>query len=297
MKLLAVQVEGRPVAAVSDPTGWRIPLPRSVETMRGLLSFPIELTVIATDDVAWADGEDAVVALPVVDAEVAVRRVTLNLPRGARALGADGDGGRVAAFSEGDGLAYGFAEGVDQARASALYQDALGAWMKNDFGEAQQRLDELKQIGGDNENVNRLQSNLDLVGGQVASSGDEALARRLKDQARARSLDEEQRQEDVLRYADEQLAAGQAGRGSGRRFEHARDKILRHGGLGDAQGRGQRVRCHHPRGAGGAVVQVPRDQGGRVITQLAGHKRGQQVGRDVIAQGAPPSSSSRPRIR
>ena len=208
MKLLAVQVEGRPVAAVSDPTGWRIPLPRSVETMRGLLSFPIELTVIGTDDVAWADGEDAIVALPVVDAEVAVRRVTLNLPRGTRALGADGDGGRVEAFSEGDGLAYGFAEGVDQARASALYQDALGAWMKNDFGEAQQRLDELKGIGGDNENVTRLQSNLDLVGGQVEPSGDEVLARRLKDQARARSLDEEQRQQDVLRYADEQLAAG-----------------------------------------------------------------------------------------
>ena len=65
-----------------------------------------------------------------------------------------------------------------------------------------------REIGGDNENVARLQSNLDLVGGQVASSGDEALARRLKDQARARSLDEEQRQQDVLRYADEQLAAG-----------------------------------------------------------------------------------------
>lgn len=210
-RLLAVQVDGVPVAAAPVDGGFRVALPRSVETAEGPLAFPVELTVLDADGRAWAAGRMAV-RLPSLDAPVAVRRTTLNLPRGAKSRAEVGEDGVVDDFTEGEGLGYGFGAGVDEAQATALYKDALQRWMENDFDGAQEQLDQLRGLGADNANVGRLQSNLDVV----ASGGEDGdlAARRVIDLARSRALSDEQAQIDVLREAEEAMAEGDYERAS-----------------------------------------------------------------------------------
>ena len=52
----------------------------------------------------------------------------------------DGESASVLAFTEGDGIAYGFGLGEeDTARADAMFQEALSAYMRNEFDEAEAR--------------------------------------------------------------------------------------------------------------------------------------------------------------
>jgi hypothetical protein len=88
----------------------------------------------------------------------------------------------------------------------AKFQEAVEAWMQNDFEEAQVKLDELKDMGVETENVVKLQSNLDVVSGK--DDTDAVMARRVKDQARARAAEDEYRQQEVLREAEEAYRAG-----------------------------------------------------------------------------------------
>lgn len=204
VRLVGVQVSGRPVTlGRDDGPGLLVPLPRSVETVDGLLSFPIEVVAFGTL-AAWDGREERDVPLLRVDAPVAVQRVTLHLPPGFASRADVGESGVVEDFTEGETLSYGLAVGdVAAAAVDAGFQDALDAWMRNDFDEAQTKLDELRALGGDNENVKKLQSNLDVVDvdeeiGVAEAGEDTAVARRVKDMALARATDDVQRREALI---------------------------------------------------------------------------------------------------
>ncbi|MCO4744696.1 MAG: hypothetical protein KC912_07905 [Proteobacteria bacterium] len=194
-----------------DDGSWRIPLLRSVETVEGLLTFPVEVAFIGEVD-EWGLSEDRELGLPTLSADVALSRVTLYLPPGYASQLDENEAGSVPAFSAGDGLAYGFGVGeTGAAQADTLFQDAVSAWMDNDFDKAQVALDDLRNMGGENENVARLQSNLDLVSGNYQGEADIAMSRRIRDQARARGLDDERKAEDLRRRAEEAQVQGDYG--------------------------------------------------------------------------------------
>lgn len=187
---------------------WRLPLLRSVETVEGLLTFPVEVALLGEES-AWDGRERRTLTFPTVDAEVAVNRVTLLLPPGYRSRLDIGESGRVADFSAGEELVYGFGVGdTDVAQADALFQEAVSAWLDNDFDQAQVSLDALRQLGGETENVRRLQSNLDLLDGDYQGQADETVSRRIRDQARARSLEDQRRADALQAKADAAQDAG-----------------------------------------------------------------------------------------
>jgi hypothetical protein len=205
VSLEAVVVDGRPVAVTLLPDQRvRIPLPRSVETVSGALAFPVELGVRGQAEVAAGPRATWSVRLPAPDAPIAVRRVTAHLPRGwADAEGA-GDRGQVASFTEGDALAWTFGGGaIREDAAEGLYRDAVDAWLRNDLGAAQGKLDELRAVGVDNHQVVQLQDNLDALGLVGAGQGgggaaDSSAIARVREFAQARALDDARDQADAL---------------------------------------------------------------------------------------------------
>ncbi|MCA9567037.1 MAG: hypothetical protein KC656_04305 [Myxococcales bacterium] len=207
-RLLSARVGGEPARVAREGDVLLVPLLKSVETVQGLLDFPVQLVILGDGEV-FDRKEERPVAFPVVDAPVAVSRVELALPQGWSSELEDGERYVVDAFSEGEGITYGFKSGdANIARADSLYQDALQAWMSNDFDEAQSALDTLRDLGASNENIGRLQSNLDVVLNDAKTGESEALARRVKDQARARAVDDDRKQKELEEAADKALDAG-----------------------------------------------------------------------------------------
>jgi hypothetical protein len=201
--LLAVTVDREPVAPCTDGADrWLLPVPRSVESVEGLLSFPVEL-VLLVDGPAWARART--LTLPVLDAEVAVARTTLDLPRGWRKARARVPY-QVDDFQSESGLTYGLGSTEQAAAADDTYQAAVQAWLNNDFEVAQQQIDRLNEMGASNDNVWMLQRNLDVVTGSY--DGDEKAARRIQEQAKARAFDETVAAEEALADAEALRAAG-----------------------------------------------------------------------------------------
>ncbi len=249
---LSVRVDEEPAAPTRAGGAWRIPLPRSLETVAGLISVPVEV-VLLTEDEPWERRETRHLALPVVDAPVAASRVTLYLPPGYREAPRNDDVRRVDSFTEGEGISWGFlAEDEDSrdkaARADLVFKQAQEAWLDNEFDTAQQHLDDLAAMGAGNAKTHQLQSNLDVVfepvveeaahygygggsgsmsggdgllsvevapdadnkrGGKAdRSSGEEALRRRIREQAKARGEEEYREYESTRREAERALEQG-----------------------------------------------------------------------------------------
>lgn len=203
--LVSARVAGRSVALGRDGEVLLVPLEKSVETVQGLLAFPVEVGFLF-DREAWARRERRSIDLPRVNAPVAVMRSTLVLPPGYADRG-DELAGRVGDFADGPGLQYGLGSG-GSARSEVLMQNAVDAWMANDFGEAQGYLDTLRDEGLDDENAERLQSNLDVITGDSKGDFDVTLERRVRQQAQARSEDDRTRQDQAMRKAKKAKSAG-----------------------------------------------------------------------------------------
>lgn len=208
-KVIGVRVGGQTAAPARAKDGsWIVPLLRSVETVQGLLSFPIEVILLGEAN-EWRRRESRQLRLPTIDAPIAVSRLTLHLPPGYRSRKKAGDGDVVAAFTRGEGITYGLGVGeVGAAQADAVFQDAVQAWMRNDFGAAQDKLDALRGMGAKNENIARLQSNLDVVAGKSAGSSDMSMQRRVREQAKARAYADVQAQAELAKQAEEERARG-----------------------------------------------------------------------------------------
>ncbi|PCC73155.1 hypothetical protein SAMN02745121_08556 [Nannocystis exedens] len=208
-KVIGVRVGGQTAAPARAKDGsWIVPLLRSVETVTGLLSFPVEVILLGESN-AWRRRETRELRLPTLDAPIAVSRLTLHLPPGYRSRKRAGDGDVVAAFTRGEGITYGLGVGeVGAAQADMMFQDAVQAWMRNDFRAAQDKLDALRGMGARNENIARLQSNLDVVAGKTAVSQDMSLQRRVREQAKARAYADVQAQAELKKKAEEERARG-----------------------------------------------------------------------------------------
>lgn len=205
--IVAARVQDGPVTPVADGEAWLIPLPRSLETVDGLLSFPVEVVVLG-DGVPWDRHEARDLQLPVVGADVAVNRVTLHLPRGWMPRMEAGEHGTVADFTEGEGISYGFGLGGEkEAEADQYWQDAQAAYMRNDFDEADEILDRLEDIGASNSNMGKLRGNLDVVQGRAGDGN--ARARRVRDQAKTRAEEDYRAQTEAIQEAEERWAAGE----------------------------------------------------------------------------------------
>ena len=200
----------------TEDGAWLIPLQRSLETVEGLLSFPVEITLLG-DGEDWDRRERRGLPLPQLDAPIAVSRTTVYLPPEYSSKLDPGDGAVVDAFTEGEGITYGIGLGEEEtAKADELLQKAVQDYRNNDFAQAQARLDELEATGASNENIARLQSNVDLVTGGAGGEGkgkgkasnDTAVARRVKDQARARATEEFARQRALEQEAEVLYQAG-----------------------------------------------------------------------------------------
>jgi hypothetical protein len=240
-RMLGVRVNGetvtptRETSSTENGQGWRIPLVRSLESVKGSLSFPVEVIFIGEAD-SWEKKEARELQLPALDAPVAISRVQVYLPPNYENRVEMGEFQRVDDFSEGEGITYGLGVGASSeqvGRADELYREALSRWMENDFRRAQSSLDELSQLGASNMNIEGLQANLDLVQGRGEQDGKKSggegqsavVSRRIKDQANMRAADDKIALHEKAREADELEAQGQ--------YDKAEQKLAEAKELGD----------------------------------------------------------------
>jgi hypothetical protein len=231
-QIIGVRVGGEVVTPSRDGAdGWRVPLLRSLESVEGLLSFPVEAIVLG-DGSDWKRKERRTFGLPSVDAPVAVSRVRVFLPPGYESRLESGEHHVVRAFSEGEGITYGLGSGDDRVEAAdEIYRSALSSYLSNDFDTAQAQLDELADLGASNANVAGLQANLDVISGEQvadddATAGKASLAvRRVKEQARTRAVGERRNQLEIADQAEVLEAEG--------RYEEAERKLAEAIEIGD----------------------------------------------------------------
>ncbi len=222
-RLVGVWVTGRQTAALQVEGELRVPLRRSLETVRGLLTFPVVVAFVE-EGTPWGRRIDSELVLPVVDAPVNVSRVSLRLPRDYRSGLDQDDPDVVESFSHGKEVAFGLREPDLVARADEIYADALDAWQSNDFEGARAKLTALERVGARSDNQAGLESNVDLVLGAPeepapASGGSgssqrlsvaatptistktRAVGRRIRAQVRARSAKRRARQQKYKKKA------------------------------------------------------------------------------------------------
>nr|MCH9683826.1 hypothetical protein [Deltaproteobacteria bacterium] len=106
MRIIGARVAGQTaLPSRGDDGAWRLPLKRSLETVEGLLSFAVEVTLIGEDQ-AWARRERRDIVLPTLDAPIAAARATVHLPPGYRNRIEASEHNVVESFDDSDGLTY-----------------------------------------------------------------------------------------------------------------------------------------------------------------------------------------------
>lgn len=189
LRPLTVRVSGRPALILKEGDSFYVPLEKSIETVQGLLAFPVEVAWIGTD-VGWlspgpARKQTRVLTLPAVDAPIQAAKWEVHLPRGwkldghpsrhsakvsgaARGPAAARSGGPAAARSGGHA-----GSKLDAAKEQSreAWTNAIDAYKENDFEGAQRWLDAsrgyadqtVEKDAATMDNVGRLQSNLDVL--------------------------------------------------------------------------------------------------------------------------------------
>jgi len=168
-RLTGLTVAGRPTRPTRDGEVYRIPLPRSVETVEGLSVVPV-VVGLRGEGSAWERRARGDIALPTVDAPIAVLRATHGLPSRYASRLEPGEGSVVEGFSRGEGVAYGLGDDRIASQADQLYADALDAWNSNEFEQARDKLGQLDELGAGNESTKGLESNVDLVLGPTVKT-------------------------------------------------------------------------------------------------------------------------------
>jgi len=113
LDLISVTVAGRAAQATRDDQGYLlIPLEKSVETLSGLVTFPVDIAFLGSDQ-AWAKRGIHGLETPSVDAPIAYARWELVLPPGYEAEDVQGNAHLVPDWSDrAQGLSYGHAYGT-----------------------------------------------------------------------------------------------------------------------------------------------------------------------------------------
>lgn len=202
---VVIRVGNQPKSWLSDGKGGiYIPLERSVETVRGPLSFPVDAEWIA-DGVAWDRKGEQTLRLPSVDAPVQAATWEVHLPRGYARVGVSSGG------QEGFALSDLRSEDVEAERkreevVSSALQNAVSAYRQNDFSGAERWLQEAQNVDGDNEEVAQLQSNIDVLTGR--SNNNDSAARRVRSLAKAKNEEVAEKQVALEKEAEDLLRSG-----------------------------------------------------------------------------------------
>lgn len=211
---LTARVSGRPALLLREGADFYVPLEKSIETVQGLLAFPVEVAWIG-DDGVWlgsSDGgrhHDRVLELPAVNAPIQAASWEVHLPRGWK-VDEKGGSGRARAVAPVESV-------LDPAKEQAreAWTNAIDAYKKNDFGDAQRWLDASRGYADQTvapdaatmDNVGRLQSNLDVLLPKEAKA-DDVLARRVRDLANAKTTDAQLSQSRLEETARKALLVG-----------------------------------------------------------------------------------------
>lgn len=210
---VVVRVGNQPVSWLSDGQGGiYVPLEKSVETVKGLLSFPVDIEWLGTDQQVWDKRGEMALEVPSLDAPVQSATWEIHLPRGFRALHSPKEGTsrmivtdvRNGEYADDSGVAE--AERQRQEVVSSALQNAVSAYKKNDWSTAQQWLDEAKTVDEGNVDASSLQANLDIIEGR--SSQNDIGSRRVKDLAKAKTSGLQVNQKSVEDEADYSFRAG-----------------------------------------------------------------------------------------
>lgn len=212
---LTARVSGRPALLLHEGADYFVPLEKSIETVQGLLAFPVEVAWIGTDD-TWADVKHSErnLQLPAVDAPIQAASWEVHLPRGWKVDGKQHTRRSVPVPE---------APPLDPAKEQAreAWTNAIESYKKNDFKDAQRWLDAsrgyaeqtVQEDAATMDNVGRLQSNLDVlipaaVDKSPQSTEDDLLARRVRDLANAKTMDAQITQSKLEEDARKALLAG-----------------------------------------------------------------------------------------
>ncbi len=211
---LTARVSGRPALLLHEGADYFVPLEKSIETVQGLLAFPVEVAWIGAD-AAWAADRHAErsLQLPAVNAPIQAASWEVHLPRGWKV-----DGKQHARRSEPVPEAPPLDPAKEQAREA--WTNAIESYKKNDFQDAQRWLDAsrgyaeqtVQEDTATMDNVGRLQSNLDVLLPSAqkpsGSTEEDVLARRVRDLANAKTMDAQLTQSKLEEDARKALLAG-----------------------------------------------------------------------------------------
>lgn len=243
-RLLAVEIAGVDARTARDGDALLVPIPRSLETLEGLVSIPVVVSVLVEQQ-RWRRHERRrELPLPSIDAPIRKVGASWLLPRDVKATSDVGEHGITSVYEpprrkrrnakastkyrhprrveskDTQGITlYDFEDdSIDgemtapegaavsddfrQAESDRLLREAQESYNRNEFDEAQRSIDELRDRGLDDEDADKLQSNLDIVNKPapapdepastatslpgVALAGKAGVFRRIKEQARAR---------------------------------------------------------------------------------------------------------------
>jgi hypothetical protein len=217
-RAIVVRVSNQPVSILADGQGGiYVPLEKSIETVKGLLSFPVDVEWVG-DDAEWAGKGEHTFELPAVNAEIQAASWEVHLPRGFRALTrAEPSGRGMVLFdlrkeAEADDRSEEYREARRKSEeVESALANAVSAYKKNDFDTAQTWLSHASNVDASNEEVQQLQSNLDVLSGKSSGSSSasaQAASRRVKDLAKAKTGGTVKRQLEVEEEAKQAYLSG-----------------------------------------------------------------------------------------
>ncbi len=196
--LLAIEAAGRDVRPAKDGATWLVPVPRSLETVEGLVDVPVVATMLLAR-APWSGRERRELELPTVDVPIGEVEVELQLPRGYKSRMKVGDYGvrsvhravtrpriehkrarpamrwksgkasgtsapmSMPEVADPNASDKGGKDELERATADRILREATDAYQQNDFETAQGKLDELRARGIEDGDAARIQSNLDIV--------------------------------------------------------------------------------------------------------------------------------------
>ncbi len=222
LELISVTVAGRAAQVGQDAQGHLlIPLEKSVETLAGLVTFPVDIAFYG-DDSPWLRRGLREVRTPSVDAPIAYARWELVLPPGFHAREATGNVTRVATWSSRErGLSYGRSYGetlgedapvvANEEVSQALWNQAYSAYKAGNYRESKELLDQSLSYDASNQAAAALSRNVDVLldtSGSASAGRDEAATRRVREMASARSADIALRADELEKKAEEAERAG-----------------------------------------------------------------------------------------